>query len=206
MHVCACPHRLTCPSAPVKLHAAPLCFIKGVLIWSLLYYFQWFAASRAAENWKEQGSLLSPRCSLPLKGHVVFSGNWLNGFGFCDTRSGRFHSAWVSWGTFSHWPHYPALVMSLAQTGCGPGLVCPCEPALLLGPVWVDVGASPSVWSLHLSQQRLPLSHWEKITEVGTGYGGARDHLFLLREAQGMERQRGDARPVFRCKSLLFSA
>jgi hypothetical protein len=99
MHVCACPHRLTCPSAPVKLHAAPLCFIKGVLIWSLLYYFQWFAASRAAENWKEQGSLLSPRCSLPLKGHVVFSGNWLNGFGFCDTRSGRFHSAWVSWGT-----------------------------------------------------------------------------------------------------------
>lgn len=75
---------------------------------------------------------------------------------------------------FSHWPHYPALVMSLAQTGCSPGFVCPPEPALLSGPVWVDVGASPSVWSLHLSQHRPALSHWEKITEVRAGSGGAR--------------------------------
>lgn len=37
-------------------------------------------------------------CSLNLKGHVMFSGNWLNGFGFYNIRSGRFHSAHVYWG------------------------------------------------------------------------------------------------------------
>lgn len=50
-------------------------------------------------NGKEQGSLLSERCSLSLKGYVMFPGNWFHGFGFYDISLGCFHSACVSWWT-----------------------------------------------------------------------------------------------------------
>lgn len=197
--VSACTHRRARPAAPVKLHATLVCFITGELIWSLRYYFQWFAASRAAEKWKEQGSLLSKRCSLPLKGHVVFPGNWLNGFGFCDIRSGHFHSAWVSRGTC-----LPVVftLTSLPSPGdelgtdrlrpgaCLPRWTCPSLRASVGG-----CGCFFVSLILHLSQKTPALSHWKKKpTEVGVcnwvGSELGTIFFFLFKKVQGRKRQR----------------
>lgn len=175
MSVCMHTHTHICPS--VKQVAVRVCFIKGALIWSLDYYFQWLAASGAAVKWKEQGSLLSERCALHLKGHVMFPGNWLNGFGFCNIRSGRFHSACVSWGTclpvVFTLTSLPSPGDELGMNVCSLGLPYPCRPSVptqarvdgcecsSLGSERLDLSASPSTDWLRLIEQE-----WQESEEV----------------------------------------
>lgn len=117
-------------------------------------------------NGKEQGSLLSQRCSLHLKGHVMFPGNWLDGFGFYSIRSGCFHSACVSWGMC-----LPVVftLTSLPSPGHESGMDSPWLPPAqgCLAPTtpWlcprsrVECGCLPLLgWSL--PQQRPPACYW----------------------------------------------
>lgn len=126
-------------------------------------------------NGKEQGSLLSQRCSLHLKGHVMFPGNWLNGFGFYNIRSGCFHSACVSWGTC-----LPVVFTLTSLSSPGDelgtdslrlprlGLPCLWDPVPLAWGTWVGVDASLSwlrkAWSL--SQSRPAVCHWTRTAGV----------------------------------------
>lgn len=174
MCVCLYAHISTwahvCPS--VKLDAVHVCFIKEAQIWNGGYYFQWLAASGAA-NGKEQGSLLSQRCSLHLKGHVMFPGNWLNGFGFRNIRSGHFHFACVSWGTclpvvftLTSLPS-PGDELGMDMLWLRPARGCPAlaDPMPLPWSVWLGMPMPwlRKVWSLpspckgplHTTEQRL---------------------------------------------------
>lgn len=100
-------------------------------------------------------------CSLNLKGHVMFSGNWLNGFGFYNIRSGRFHSAHVYWGMCL------PVVFTLTLLPCHtdePGTkptsciaVCSTLPLPFLPSNIVTLGCRWRIWCLHFPSLPVPL-------------------------------------------------
>lgn len=133
-------------------------------------------------------------CSLNLKGHVMFSGNWLNGFGFYNIRSGRFHSAHVYWGmclpvvfTLTLLPCHtdepgtkPTFCIAVCTTL---PLPLPPPPVLLLwaadGGFGVHISLAPNpLLSVSLLQHRCTEAHWLHTLEGQEGAVGLTDVWF----------------------------
>lgn len=138
--------RCVCVFPPVNTRCSMcVCFIKGVQIWSLGYYFQWLAASGGSSEMEKSRVAYSPRDV-----HCI----WKVVSCFLAIDSMGLDSIAVStlpvcpeeraFQLFSHWPHYPARAMSLAWTPCDFHLLraaWPPRPHASAPGAWVGVNA-----------------------------------------------------------------